>query len=203
MTVTAAACSSTEPGNAAAEPTSSAAATTAADATDTSATSSADTSSADTGPAGDAGLTPPGTTLKVGERAVVPFEGYSASGTVAITVTAVEQGDQAAFDAQYGERGAGVVPYYIRYTLENVDGADLADTLPPRLSAITSEGRTTGVVLTGDLPDCENSRTPEDFTTPGASYEVCQLQGGREGADISGARFNEDDYRSDPVVWTS
>ncbi|MBC6458072.1 hypothetical protein HKK72_09185 [Actinomadura sp. HBU206391] len=150
-------------------------------------------------------VTAPGTKLKVGERAVVPFKYGSRTGTIAITVTAIEQGDQAAFAARFGARAGGMVPYYIRYTVENVGGSDLSSSSAPLLRAVGPDGRGTGVGVIGDLPDCERGRATDEFTTAGAKYEACRLQAARQGGQVAGAEYDETEggYGNSPIVWTT
>src|SRR5688500_19813917 len=69
-------------------------------------------------PAGDTTATPGGTKLKFGEQAVVPYD--VDEGTIGITVTAIEPGDQAAFEQKLGENAKGTVHFYVRYTVTNV-----------------------------------------------------------------------------------
>lgn len=150
-------------------------------------------------PVGD--VTKPGTELKLGERAVVPFKyGTTKSGTIAITVTAIERGDNADL-AKYGDKAKGITPYYLRATVENVDGSDLAYA-SVSLRALGSDGRSTGVIITGGTDRCESGTAGKDFTTPGAKFETCTLQGAREGATVGAATFDKGDgYDKSPVVW--
>ena len=140
----------------------------------------------------------------MGERAVVPFKYGSRTGTIAITVTGIEQGDQAAFSARFGSRASGMVPYYIRYTVENVGGTDLSSSSAPLLRAVGPDGRGTGVGVIGDLPGCERGRAGDQFTSAGAEYEACRLQAARQGGEIAGAEYEESEggYRDSPIVWT-
>ncbi|CAM3181785.1 hypothetical protein SAXI111661_21740 [Saccharomonospora xinjiangensis] len=147
--------------------------------------------------------TAPGTELKVGETATVPFTyGTEKSGTIAITVTAIEQGDSADL-AAFGDRAKGLVPYFIKFKVENVEGTDLSYS-SVRLRATAADGRGTGVVISGDVEGkCESETASRDFTTAGASYESCALQASSEGIEVVGAEFSDsDDYLDDPIVWT-
>lgn len=149
----------------------------------------------------DAKVTEPGTELKLGDRAVVPFKSGDKTGTIAITVTAIEKGDTAAFRSKFGERAKGIVPYYIRYTVENVDGSDLSYSTVPALGAVVAGGRSTGTVVVGDLTGCERGKSGKDFTKAGAKYETCRLQAAREGVEVAGAEYDEDDYDDKPILW--
>lgn len=150
-------------------------------------------------PSGD--VTPPGSTLKVGERAVVPFKyGNDKTGTIALVVTAIDQGDNADLSA-FGEKAKGITPYYIRVSVENVGGTDLSHS-SVSMRAIGADGRSTGVIISGETAQCKSETSGRDFTTAGAKYETCVLQGAREGAGVSGATYDRgDDYLKSPITW--
>ena len=150
-------------------------------------------------PAGD--VTKPGTELKLGERAVVPFKyGTTKSGTIAITVTAIEKGANADL-AKYGDKAKGITPFYLRATVENVDGADLAYS-SVSLRALGTDGRSTGVIITGSTDQCKSGTAGKDFTQAGAKFETCTLQGAREGSEVAAATFDKGDgYDKSPLVW--
>ncbi|MEV0575586.1 hypothetical protein [Streptomyces sp. NPDC050392] len=163
--------------------------------------------SADTGddagaPAGG-DVAAPGTKLKIGDRAILPFTyGTEKKGTVAVTVTAIEKGAEADM-APFGAKAKGMTPYYIRMKVENVSGTDLSYA-SLRLRGKLEGGGPTGVILIGDLPGkCDNETAPRDFTTKGASYETCSLSATKTDP-IAAASFEDGDAYSDsPVLWTS
>lgn len=177
----------------------------AADGTTTTTTTSQTTtsSSAAAKPGGTAGgdVTAPGTELKIGDRAVVPFKyGTEKTGTIALTVTAIEQGDNADL-AKFGDKAAGITPFYIRVVVENVGGTDLAHS-SLSLRGLGEDGRGTGVIISGDTDRCESETAGRGFTTAGAKYETCVLQAAPEGSKIVSASYaNGDGYDKDPVVW--
>ncbi|WUW22417.1 hypothetical protein OG521_17090 [Streptomyces sp. NBC_01463] len=145
----------------------------------------------------------PGTKLKIGDRAILPFTyGTEKKGTVAVTVTAIEKGAEADM-APFGAKAKGMTPYYIRMKVENVSGTDLSYA-SLRLRGRLEGGGPTGVILIGDLPGkCDNETAPRDFTTKGASYETCSLSATKTDP-IAAASFEEGDAYSDsPVLWTS
>ncbi|WLQ50118.1 hypothetical protein P8A21_22735 [Streptomyces poriferorum] len=166
---------------------------------------SSESPSADPGDDAPAGgdVTAPGTKLKIGDRAVVPFKyGTDKKGTIAVTVTAIEKGTEADM-APFGEKAKGMTPYYIRMKVENVGGTDLAYS-SLRLRGNLAGGGPTGVILIGDLPGkCDSETAPRDFTAKGASYETCSLSATKTDP-IAVASFEEGDAYSDsPVLWTS
>ncbi|UMP05234.1 hypothetical protein [Amycolatopsis sp. EV170708-02-1] len=152
-------------------------------------------------PVSNADATAPGTSLKVGERAVVPFKyGNDKSGTIAITVKAIELGPKEDL-ASYGEKAKGMTPVYIRMTVENVGGTDLTYSTV-RMRAVGPDGKSTGVIITGETSACQSESAKKDFKTAGATYETCELQAIRDGGELGGAEFNDGDgYKDDPIVW--
>ncbi|WP_330237595.1 hypothetical protein [Streptomyces sp. NBC_00525] len=152
-------------------------------------------------PSGD--VAAPGTKLKVGERAILPFKyGTSKEGTVAVTVTAIEKGAEADM-ARFGDKAKGMTPYYIRMKVENVGGTDLSYS-SLRLRGKLAGGGPTGVILIGDLPGkCDSESAPRDFNTKGASYETCSLSATKTDP-VAVASFEEGDaYRDNPVLWSN
>ncbi|WP_393059756.1 hypothetical protein [Streptomyces sp. LN549] len=163
---------------------------------------SADPSDDAAAPAGG-DVAAPGTKLKIGDRAILPFKyGTEKKGTVAVTVTAIEKGAEADM-AAFGAKAKGMTPYYIRMKVENVGGTDLAYS-SLRLRGKLEGGAPTGVILIGDLPGkCDNESAPGEFTTKGASYETCSLSATKT-EPIAAASFEEGDAYSDsPVIWTN
>ncbi|MCG7527541.1 hypothetical protein MHW47_24280 [Streptomyces sp. OfavH-34-F] len=152
-------------------------------------------------PGGD--VAAPGTKLKIGERAILPFKyGTSKTGTVAVTVTAIEKGTEADM-ARFGDKAKGMTPYFIRMKVENVGGTDLSYS-SLRLRGKLAGGGPTGVILIGDLPGkCDSETAPRDFTTKGASYETCSLSATKTDP-VAVAAFEEGDaYRDSPVLWSN
>jgi hypothetical protein len=148
-------------------------------------------------------VTAPGTELKVGDRAVLPFEYTSEKkGTIAVTVTAIEKGAEADM-AAFGEKAKGMTPYFIKMKVENVGGTDLSYA-SLKLDGVLEGGAGTGVVLIGEIPGkCDRESAPTEFTAKGASYETCALSATKS-SPIIGASFDEGDaYRDSPVVWTN
>ncbi|MDI3405647.1 hypothetical protein [Streptomyces cavernicola] len=153
----------------------------------------------DTEPAGD--VAAPGSELKVGDKAVLPFEYAKKKGTLAITVTAIDKGAEADL-SQFGARAKGLTPYFIKMKVENVGDADLSRAYV-QLRGLLDGGQSTGVSLIGDIPGkCDKESAPAEFAK-GASFETCSLAASRSG-DVTGAEFDEGDAYSDkPVVWTA
>lgn len=145
--------------------------------------------------------TPAGTDLAVGERAVVDYDNGLDQGLLAITVTAIEQADRSEFRAEFGDDAEGMTPYCIRYTVENLSGADFSTKNPPQLSAQLDDGGPTGTFIMGSIPSCTEKRSPSDFNYPGARYETAKLQAAAEGDTVVAATYDGNDDDGNPLVW--
>ncbi|WP_409495387.1 hypothetical protein [Amycolatopsis sp. cmx-11-12] len=152
-------------------------------------------------PVSNADTTAPGSELKVGDRAVVPFKyGNDKTGTIAITVKSIELGAKEDL-AAYGDKAKGMTPVYIRMSVENVGGTDLSYS-SVRLRAVGPNGKSTGVIITGETPQCQSESAKRDFKTVGATYQTCELQAIRDGGEVGGATFTDSDgYKDSPVIW--
>ncbi|MFI6553441.1 hypothetical protein ACWGBY_36110 [Streptomyces griseus] len=151
----------------------------------------------------DGDVTAPGTKLKTGDRAVLPFRYTSdKQGTIAVTVTAIEEGAESDM-AAFGDKAKGMTPYFIKMKVENVGGTDLSYA-SLKLDGVLDGGAGTGVILMGDIPGkCDRETAPRDFTTKGATYETCSLAATKT-APVTGAEYDEGDtYSDNPVVWTN
>ncbi|MEV7550505.1 hypothetical protein AB0N89_12845 [Amycolatopsis sp. NPDC089917] len=152
-------------------------------------------------PVSNADATAPGSELKVGDRAVVPFKyGNDKAGTIAITVKAIELGAKEDL-AAYGDKAKGMTPVYIRLSVENVGGTDLTYS-SVRLRAVGPDGKGTGVIITGETPKCQSESAKRDFKTVGATFETCALQAVKDGDEVGGATYGDGDgYKDKPVIW--
>lgn len=175
-----------------------------ASATTTTKSTAPESTTGQTEQAGDAAVTPPGSELTVGDTAVVPYRyAGDTNHAVSITVTGIDPGDQTAFNDKFGAKSEGYVPYYITVTVTNVSGTSMRGVSSPRLRALGPDGRSTGAVLVGDLPGCENESAPREFTEKGASFDTCVLQAAQAGTTLSGVEYDDDTggYDAAPLVW--
>jgi hypothetical protein len=163
-------------------------------------TTSEETSSAAAVPTGDA--TAPGTKLKVGARAVIPYAATDKNGTIAVTLTAIEPGAKEDL-AKFGDKAKGITPFYLRVRVENLSATDLRY-ISVSLRGLGADGKGTGVIISGDTPKCDSTSAPKTFTTAGASYETCVLTAAPDGSKVAAAEYNRGDgYDKSPVVWES
>ncbi|MGY6653367.1 hypothetical protein ACXIZN_14460 [Amycolatopsis sp. TRM77291] len=146
------------------------------------------------------GTMSPGSELKVGERAVVPFSDAGKSGTIAITVKSIEVGPKEDL-AEFKDKGEGSLPVYVRMVVENVGGTDLADT-SVSVRAVGADGKGTKVIMASGTAACKGEPAPADFSKPGATYETCDTEGVKEGGEVGGVSFSDGDgYKDDPITW--
>lgn len=163
----------------------------------------ADSDDGDAAPAAEGDVTAPDTKLKVGDRAVLPFEYTNdKKGTIALTVTAIEKGTEADM-AAFGDKAKGMTPYFIKMKVENVGGTDLSYASLKLNGKLEGAGGT-GVILIGGLPDkCDSEAAPRDFNTKGASYETCSLSATKTSPVVAAAFDEGDAYSDNPVLWTN
>ncbi|ANZ40189.1 hypothetical protein BBK82_33320 [Lentzea guizhouensis] len=147
-------------------------------------------------------VTAPGSKLKVGARAVIPLSYGDKSGTVAVTLTAIEQGAKEDL-AKFGEKAKGITPFYLRVKVENLSGTDLRYT-SVSLRGLGVDGKGTGVIISGDTPKCDSTSAPKTFTAAGESYETCVLSAAPDGSKVVAGEYNRgDDYVKSPITWES
>ncbi|TCP57086.1 hypothetical protein EV191_1011038 [Tamaricihabitans halophyticus] len=150
-------------------------------------------------------ITEPGAELQLGEQAIVPFTTMDESiRYVGITVSAIEEADRDEFRARFGEDAENVVPYFLRYEVENVDGTDLTAE-SPQVALAGADGGSKGAMVTGQLAGCEEARGAME-TTLGKSFESCKLDAASEGTDVV-AEYKHvtpesEEYYDSPVTWT-
>jgi hypothetical protein len=171
--------------------------------TTTTTASSKETSTPTAAPvAADGDATAPGTKLKVGARAVVPYASGEKKGTIAVTLTAIEPGAKEDL-AKFGDKAKNVTPFYLRVQIENLSGTDLSYT-SVSLRGLGADGKGTGVIITGETAKCESGSAPKAFSTAGAKYETCVLSAAPDGSKVTAAAYNRGDgYEKSPVVWES
>jgi hypothetical protein len=158
--------------------------------------------------------TKPGTKLKFGQEAVVPFYSYYDKGLVGITVT-VE--DTPALDDDIDHlplkdddkaKLRGKRFFFVRTKMVNLDGVNFSDVLPPTLMTTTRSGGFPGALLGGartDVTGCDSvSSAPKTFSVAGAVFEQCQLYFGVPSDPIASVAYTDQPYEraaSRAVTW--
>ncbi|WP_206314690.1 hypothetical protein [Streptomyces coryli] len=158
--------------------------------------------------AGNVKTTAPGTKLKVGETATVPFKVGDKKGTISITVTAIDKGTSADLKAGGANNADKIDAYYVKSKIENAGGTDLSFSSVSGLRVFAANGGPTGAVLSGEIPGkCESESAPDDFASKGASYESCDLSGAAKGNAIGGVEYEgstglePNPYEDKAITW--
>ncbi|MGW7100903.1 hypothetical protein [Streptomyces sp. NPDC054838] len=128
-------------------------------------------------PAGAAGMAKPGQSFKIGEAATVPFDyGSTKGGTIALTVTSIEQGQPADLDPlKLGDKVKGQIPYYVHYTVKNVGTTDLSFSSVGHIRGLLPDGSEAGgVSVIGTFEKCKDESLPKGFTN-GQSQTSCAI----------------------------
>ncbi|WP_162834309.1 hypothetical protein [Amycolatopsis circi] len=155
--------------------------------------------------------TKPGTKLKFGEKAVVPFTTDSSPvGAVGITVTRIDRGTEAELARMnLGDDLAGLVPFYVQFTVSNETGDDFSFARVLGISGLIENGSEGRMDLPADSARCL-SETPGDFTAKGATNDTCTMELAARGTTVTGAKYDNDgyawlakgtDYHENPIVW--
>ncbi|MGV9294607.1 hypothetical protein [Amycolatopsis sp. NPDC003676] len=155
--------------------------------------------------------TKPGTRLKIGEKAVVPFTTDSSPvGAVGITVTRIDRGTEAELARMnLGDDLAWLVPFYVRFTVSNETGDDFSAAHVTGISGLLADGSKGRMALVGDSTECHSDATG-DFTAKGAAYGTCTMELAAPGATVTGAKYDSSsfawlakgtDYQENPIVW--
>lgn len=133
------------------------------------------TPSAATG-GGSTGEVKPGQTFKVGEAAHIPFSYGHTSGKIALTVTAIEQGDPNDLSSlNLGDQVKGKVPYYIRYSVTNDGTTDLSFAAVNHMKGHLQDGtEAQDLMVIGDFDKCKGGDLPSGFTA-GKTTQGCAV----------------------------
>ncbi|MEV8525121.1 MULTISPECIES: hypothetical protein [unclassified Streptomyces] len=117
-------------------------------------------------PAGDGATAKAGQNFKIGQPAQFPFTYGKTKGTIALTVTSIDQGqvgDLAQF--KLGDQVKGKVPYYIRYSVKNVGTTDLSFATVDHVKGLLGDGsEAQDLMVIGQFAKCPNDSLPKGFT---------------------------------------
>ncbi|MFD7449018.1 hypothetical protein [Kitasatospora sp. NPDC059827] len=137
----------------------------------------------------------PGTTVKIGDAATIPFSSGSTKGTVALAVTSIDKGDPADLTSlKLGDKAAGMVPYYIRFKVTNTGSTDLSFSSLTQVKGTLPDGSEAAeVMLIGSFDKCPHPSFPKGFTN-GQSITSCVLALAPTATKVSGAEYWGEPY---------
>lgn len=192
------------------ESTPSSSSSSASSSSSSSASSSGTASTTFSGNPDNLGLTAPGTALKFGDPALLPFAFADAEGVFTVSGLSVTKGSEADWatlgvdtsDAQ------GEEPWYLRMTLKQESGGDFSFTsVQDDLWAYSGEDILSTVYPNDDTNSlCPLTYAPEEFTV-GGTYDACVVLSVNLGEGVDRVQFEggydpDDPYYENPVVWT-
>jgi hypothetical protein len=147
-----------------------------------------------------------GQSFTIGKTATLPYKSGSTSGTLAVTVNAIQKGSPADLKPlKLGDRAAGLVPYYIRVTLKNAGHTDLSFTSPRNMQGLLRDGSDAqGVSVIGTFAKCDDKSLPKGFTN-GRSVHSCFLALASPSSAVTGAKWvtTPFDGLDNSVTWKS
>lgn len=141
------------------------------------ASSGSATSAATDAGVGTAGMTAPGTVLKLGEKATLNLKIGNKTGVISISATKITQGDPADLaPLKLGDRAAGMTPYYVTF---EVTGGPQSDNFRfagfPSAHGRLGDGSTAqSVYIFGAFAPCSEQSFPKDFG-PGQVFTSCTV----------------------------
>ncbi|MFJ8472016.1 hypothetical protein [Kitasatospora sp. NPDC094011] len=167
-------------------------------------TAAAPTSAADGGATGGAaGGAPgqsgptaaPGSTVKIGTAATIPFSSGSTKGTVSLAVTSIDKGDPADLTPlKLGDKAAGMVPYYVNFKVTNTGSTDLSFASLTQVKGLLPDGsEASEVMLIGTFDKCPHPSFPKGFTN-GQSITSCVLALAPQATKVTGAEYWGEPY---------
>ncbi|MFD8701200.1 hypothetical protein ACFV1W_01075 [Kitasatospora sp. NPDC059648] len=137
----------------------------------------------------------PGTTLKIGDAATVPFTSGSTKGTVTLAVTSIDKGDPADLaPLKLGDKVTGMVPYYVRFKVTNTGSTDLSFASLTQVKGTLPDGsEASEVMLIGTFDKCPHPSFPKGFTN-GQSITSCVLALAPTATKVAGAEYWGEPY---------
>ncbi|PPK96035.1 hypothetical protein CLV92_105135 [Kineococcus xinjiangensis] len=161
-------------------------------------------------PAADGGTTAAGAVLGFGETATVDFSSTDEpGGRVQVRLDAVDTGNPQDLESLgLGDRAAGMVPHYLRFTVTGVANSqnlEFSD-LNHNLGGLLPDGSEAAKVhLLGDFAPCNGESFPSGFAD-GASFQTCVVYLASPTAPVTGASYEDsgtpyDLFDGAPIRW--
>ena len=157
---------------------------------------------AEEAPAGGGGgdeVTPLGTTLKVGEPAVIDYTDASTNdkSIIRLTPEKIEQGSLDDFkNIELDEEQKKATPYYAEIAVENIGDGDLSGGDPATyINGVDDRGQDQNeIIFIGDFERCDHE-TPKKLK-PGDSYDACLVYLIPQGGSLEGFHWIQFDEKS-------
>uniref|UniRef100_A0AAU2JUR4 DUF4352 domain-containing protein n=1 Tax=Streptomyces sp. NBC_00049 TaxID=2903617 RepID=A0AAU2JUR4_9ACTN len=159
-------------------------------------------------PARAPGTATSGQTFKIGEAAQIPYDYGDYKGSrLALTVTSIDQGTPADLEGlQLGDKANGKVPYYIRYTVENIGTTDMSYAAVGHVKGLLGDGtEAQSLAVIGRFEKCKDESMPKGFTK-GRKQTSCAIALAPSAqTKVAGAEYRGNPYNvasnSKGLVW--
>ncbi len=159
----------------------------------------------------------PGTKLKFGEQAIVPFYSAYAKGLIGLTVSVESvKAPDADIDGlplkdEDKAKLRGKNFFFVRTSMVDIDGANFEGVYAPTLTASTRSGGWPGTLLglgaDISVTGCDKSSSaPSDFSAKGAKFDSCSLYFGTASDPIASLAYTQKPYETAAtraVTWKS
>ncbi|MER6734599.1 hypothetical protein ACWGLF_19055 [Streptomyces puniciscabiei] len=149
-----------------------------------------------------------GTTLKLGQAALLRYDTGDLKGTLQVTVTRIEKGSSADLKVLSGlsKDALRATPYYVHSVIKNAGTTDLSHApIDPPTGVLKDGTQARGLSVIGTFDKCDAFPKTAHFR-PGASYESCSPVLADPGATVTGAAWTGQGYDDLPssagVSWT-
>ncbi|MFJ3310110.1 hypothetical protein ACIPSA_45370 [Streptomyces sp. NPDC086549] len=138
--------------------------------------------------------------MKLGQPALLTYEGADMKGTIQVTVTRIEKGSQADLKDLSGlsKDQLKATPYYVRSVIKNVGTTDLSHaSIEPPTGLLKDGTEARKLLVMGDFGTCDSLAKTDHFR-PGASYESCGPVLADPGTTVTGAVWTGQGYADFP-----
>jgi hypothetical protein len=143
-------------------------------------------------PPPSADATPAGTTLALGQPAIIDYTDSSKPanrGKITVTVKSITKGSMSDFaNVQLDAKDKASTPYYVKVEVKNSGTTKLDGSNPViSLSGVDDrDQRQNSLIMMGTFDKCSEDTNPKSFG-PGASYDACQIYLIPGGGSVKGA----------------
>ena len=156
----------------------------------------------------DGDVTAPGTTLAIGETAVLehPVDGEDGvTGLLEATVNSIDAGSvDDLSELDLGESAEGLVPFYLQISVAGVDESSAAldgALLTNAFGGLADGTPAQNLNIIGSFDVCDTDSLADWGAD--ASQDICIIALAPEGSEVTSVQYTprDDNYRADPVIW--
>lgn len=150
----------------------------------------------------DAEVTEAGATLGLGEQAVVEYENEDEVTQLGVSIDEITAGTLDELEAaglEIDERFDGLVPFFVRSTIENLGDLELSGvSVNANIDGVTDDGDRAQTLILIGYADCRSESFRGEGT--GETIESCKVVLAPEGSDVTTAEYSSS-LLDDAIVW--